>query len=243
MPKHSRPSESSNSMKIGILADIHGNGIAFERIYASLRKENCDLIFSLGDICGYYYDQNAIISILDDIPNLTALLGNHDAMFLDALHDEEASQKYCARYGRSFDFLKESITARSLRFLKNLPKKYVDEENGFAAYHGSPWDPMDEYIYPDSDWERFDQLPFSLVFLGHTHYPMDIRREKIRIINPGSAGQPRDGGWPSYAIYDDKKKSLSIKRVRFPLEALINDIRAKKENNPYLIDIFRRIRS
>lgn len=229
-------------MKIGIFGDVHGNGIAFEHICPSLREEQCDRIFFLGDICGYYYDQNTIISLLKEIPNLTALQGNHDAMFLNALQDEETAQKYRARYGRSFDYLKENITAQSLRFLKALPKRHVDEKTGFAAYHGSPWDPLNEYVYPDSDWERFDRLPFSLVFLGHTHYPMDIRREKVRIINPGSAGQPRDGGWPSYAVYDDIKKSLSIKRVVFPVQALIDDIKAKKETNPYLIEIFRRIR-
>jgi putative phosphoesterase len=230
-------------MKIGILADIHGNGIAFERVYESLRKERCDRVFFLGDICGYYYDQNRIISLLCDIPNLTAVLGNHDAMFLEAMHNEDIAEAYSTRYGKSIAILKNNATEESLRFLKKMPEKFIDEQNGLAAFHGSPWNPLNEYVYPDSRWERFDELPFSLIFLGHTHHPMDIRREKIRIINPGSAGQPRDGNWPSYAVYDDSTSKLEIKRIPFPLESLINDIKEKKENNPYLIDVFKRIRS
>jgi predicted phosphodiesterase len=230
-------------MKIGILADIHGNGVAFERVYESLRKERCDRVFFLGDICGYYYDQNSIISLLSEIPDLTAVLGNHDAMFLEALNNEDIAEAYSARYGKSIAILKNNITEKSLEFLKKMPEKYIDERNGLAAFHGSPWDPLNEYVYPDSRRERFERQPFSLIFLGHTHHPMDICGEKIRIINPGSAGQPRDGNWPSYAVYDDHTKKLEIKRIPFPVESLINDIKEKKENNPYLIDVFQRIRS
>lgn len=230
-------------MRIGAFADIHGNGPAFEIIHESLKKESCDRFIFLGDICGYYYDQNRIIEILSKIPNLTSILGNHDALFLKARDNRDLAKAYSARYGKSFEFLMESITPESIEFLKQLPTDFIDPELGIAAFHGSPWDPLGEYVYLDSEQRRFDELPFKLLFLGHTHYPMDIRRENIRIVNPGSAGQPRDGGWPSYAVYDDESQSVEIKRIPFDLDALVRDIENRQESNTYLIDVLRRIRT
>lgn len=40
----------------------------------------------------------------------------------------------------------------------------------------------------------------DILFTGHTHMPMDIEREGIRMVNPGSTALPR-GGYPAtYAI-------------------------------------------
>jgi len=230
-------------VRIGVFADIHGNGPAFEKIYESLGKESCNRYIFLGDICGYYYDQNGIIAILNKMPNLTSILGNHDAQFLKALDDRDFAKNYSTRYGKSFEFLMESLAPESIEFLRKLSVDFVDHDLGIAAFHGSPWDPLEGYVYPDSEQARFDQLPFRLVFLGHTHYPMDIQRENIRIMNPGSAGQPRDGGWPSYAVYDDETQSMEIMRIPFDVDALVRDIENRQEGNAYLIDVLRRIRT
>jgi putative phosphoesterase len=228
-------------VKIGVFADIHGNGSAFDRIYESLEKESCDRLFFLGDICGYYYDQNRIIEILNEIPNLTSILGNHDALFLEALDNRDLAKSYLDRYGKSNEFLMESITPESIEFLKKMPTHFKDHDLGIAAYHGSPWDPLGEYVYPDSAPARFAELPFKLVLLGHTHYPMDVHTDNGRIVNPGSVGQPRDGGWPSYAVYDDDIRNLEIKRIPFDVDRLVKEIESRHECNPYLIDILRRI--
>ncbi len=135
----------------------------------------------------------------------------------------------------------ESITPESVEFLQKLPLYFVDPDLGIAGYHGGPWDPLEEYIYPDSEPTRFDPLPFKTLLLGHTHYPMDIRGTNTRIINPGSAGQPRDGDWPSYAVYDDETQSVEIKRTAFDVDALVADIEDRHESNDYLIDVLRRI--
>jgi len=230
-------------MKIGTFADVHGNLFAFENIYRELKKEKCDMHLFLGDICGYYYHQNEVIEILKDIPHLKAILGNHDELFLKSLVDEKVMKQYTETYGRSFQFLKESITPGNLQFLKDLPEEVHLRQQGAAGYHGSPWNSLKEYIYPDSPLlERFDSLPFKVVFLGHTHRPMDIRLKKVRVINPGSAGQPRHGGWPSYAVYDTQTNQLEIKEVQYNVNALTDEIKKRKEDNTYLTRVLHRIR-
>jgi predicted phosphodiesterase len=228
-------------MKIGIFSDIHGNRFAFEKIYRELKKESCDMHLFLGDVCGYYYQQDEIMDILEDIPHLAAIQGNHDALFLECLGDEQKLKKYTRTYGLSFEAFKETITPRHLAFLRALPREFHLKEEGLAAFHGSPWNPLQEYIYPDSNLERFEGLPFNAVFLGHTHYPMDIRLQGIRVINPGSAGQPRNGGWPTFALYDTRARTLEIKSVPYPVDLMMAEITRRKDNNPYLIHILQRI--
>ncbi|NIM10368.1 MAG: hypothetical protein GTO45_00125 [Candidatus Aminicenantes bacterium] len=229
-------------MKIGIFSDIHGNLYAFENVYNELKKEGCDLHLFLGDICGYYFQQNEVIDILRDIPHLEALAGNHDIMFLKSLEDKNLMKEYTERYGLSFELLKGTITPENLDFLQRLPKEFHLGRYGIAGFHGSPWSFLEEYVYPDSPTQRFDTLDYDIVFLGHTHWTMDIIRERIRIVNPGSVGQPRDGGWPSYAVYDARSEKLEVKRVNYNVNALIEDIKRRKETNAYLIDVLHRIK-
>jgi predicted phosphodiesterase len=229
-------------MKIGIFSDVHGNLYAFESIYNELKKEGCDLHLFLGDVCGYYFGQNEVIDMLREIPNLEALAGNHDIMFLKSREDKNLLKAYTERYGLSFELLASTISPENLDFLRRLPKEFHLGRYGLAGFHGSPWSYLEEYVYPDSPTERFDTLEYDIVFLGHTHWAMDMIRERIRIVNPGSAGQPRDGGWPSYAVYDAGNKKLEVKRVNYNVNALIADIKSRKDTNPYLIDVLKRIR-
>jgi predicted phosphodiesterase len=232
-------------LKIGVFSDIHGNLFAFENIYKELKKEACDMHLFLGDVCGYYFQQNEVLDILSSIPNLHAVQGNHDRMFLGALEDEKEMELYTKHFGLSFENLKETISPKNLAFLKSLGEECYLEECGAAGFHGSPWKPTGEYVYPDSSeeqLEQFDSLPQQVVFLGHTHWVMDIEREHTRIINPGSAGQPRDGGWPSFGVYDTASGELKIKRVTYNVNTLINDIKQRMDPNTYLIDVLKRIK-
>lgn len=228
-------------MKIGIFSDIHGNLHAFENIHRELKKEKCDMHLFLGDLCGYYYRQEEIIEMLAEIPYLETTAGNHDDLFLKSLGDEHVMKSYTERHGLSFRFLSETISSFHLDFLSAMPKEFHLEEYGIAAFHGSPWDPLREYIYPDSPMERFAGLPFKVVFLGHTHRPLDIRLQDTRVINPGSAGQPRNGDWPSYALYNTGTDKLEIKQVPYDVNPLVHEIKRRKDHNAYLVQVLHRI--
>jgi len=229
-------------MRIAIFSDIHGNIHAFEKVYKRIKKEKCDLHFFLGDICGYYFHQNEVIDILREIPNIYCISGNHDVLFLKALENDCELQDYSDRFGLSFNFLKETITPVNLDFLRLLRRENIFERLKVAMFHGSPWSP-DEYVYPQFPMGMFDTLSYKVVFLGHTHRIMDFRGKNIRVINPGSAGQPRDGGWPSYAVYEMEDDVLEFKRVPYNIKALKKEIHKRRDTNPYLVDVLDRIGS
>ncbi|MEX0786870.1 MAG: metallophosphoesterase family protein, partial [Dehalococcoidia bacterium] len=56
-----------------------------------------------------------------------------------------------------------------------------------------PFDPHDEYLYPNSpNLQKLARIDADFIVLGHTHYHMALPVGRSLVINPGSAGEPRD---------------------------------------------------
>lgn len=229
-------------MKICIFSDIHGNLLAFEAAYRLILKESADINLFLGDLCGYYFDEIAVWDRLLTIPRLVALRGNHDDMFLRAAdRNISIQEQYRAEYGPAMDLFLEKDHKAVTAWLRSLHFTWEGQEAVCGAYHGSPWDALEEYIYPDTSLERFRNLQYPWVFIGHTHYSMDRIEGAVRVINPGSLGQPRDGYWPRFVVVDLSNGDVDFKEVRYDREMFIREIRRKAPRNPYLYKVIERI--
>ncbi len=227
-------------MKIGIFSDVHGNIHAFVKVWEALKVEACDLHIFLGDICGYYYHQNEVIETLKDMEGIIPLLGNHDALFLKMLDEETMRKDYAERYGSSCALLLDSIKKDNISFLKRLRQSYILDECNLCAFHGSPWDSLNGYVYPADSLNRFEILSYSFILLGHTHYCMDRKVGNARVINPGSCGQPRDEWRPSYATLNPESGDVKIRRVEYSRDLLMKEIMRYDEDRRYLIDVLTR---
>lgn len=227
-------------MRIGIFADIHGNIYAFERIMAAFKRELCDAYCFAGDICGYYYHQNEIVGHLRGMKDLFSVAGNHDAAFLDLVEGSFNGAGYRKRYGKSLDILKRSVEKNTLDFLSLLPPTQVIAKERVLMCHGSPWDNLNEYIYPTDPLDRFRGLGYKFVILGHTHYPMVKKIGDVCVINPGSCGQPRDTNSASYAVLDTGTGECRIKRVAYDVEAMVREVLGAREENSYLSEVLKR---
>jgi putative phosphoesterase len=229
-------------MKICVFSDIHGNLEAFNAARVLIAKESADMNIFLGDLCGYYFDELAVWQKLIKIPNLTVLRGNHDDIFLRAANGDKAElEKYSAKYGPALKlFLKKNYNEMAV-WLDKLPLSWECSESSCSGYHGSPWDPLNEYIYPDAPLERFRDIKEGLVFLGHTHYSMDKSNGKVRIINPGSIGQPRDGHWPSFTVVDTVNMKACQREIRYDKDAFIRKVRKMAPHEEYLHDVIGRM--
>jgi predicted phosphodiesterase len=231
-------------MKICVFSDIHGNGPAFTAALGGILSEQADINVFLGDLCGYYYDQLEILPRLQAIPNLVALRGNHDSLFIDIHNgDTNARQNYLSRYGKSIEKLLQSDCNELVTYLANLPDSVAWKDYGGVCFcHGSPWSPTDGYVYPDTPLEQFEIHAASVFILGNTHYPMHrMVGEKI-IINPGSLGQPRHGGWPSYAVLDLPSRSVVFREIRYDMAPLYCQIEGAMEKNLYLKEVLCRVK-
>jgi putative phosphoesterase len=208
-------------VKIGLIADIHANRVALRAVFDVL--QSVDLLLCAGDLTGYYTDPNGVISDLLD-QSVQFIVGNHD-WYLD--NPPNAPNQVLRQ---SIEFTRSQLLLEYRRLLANTRSQLRLEADGIqiAMYHGSPWDPLEEYVYPDyPHFERFVEIDADVIVLGHTHYPM-IREICGRLlINPGSCGQPRDRDLrASCAVLDTQTVAAQIVRVDYDVEQVIASIRS-----------------
>jgi diadenosine tetraphosphatase ApaH/serine/threonine PP2A family protein phosphatase len=219
-------------MRIAVLSDIHANLIALDAVLASIGS--VDAVWHLGDVVGYGPDPNGVVERLTAI-GATGVRGNHDAAACGGPQIEYFNPDARA----AMEWTRATIGQTTRAWLGRLPERHVDGD--FSLVHGSPRDPM---------WEYITSIPVATAnmavlgtrngLFGHTHVPVDIREgdrriepispgrgsestldERRTLLNPGSVGQPRDGDpRASYMILDTAAASCSWHRVAYDIAAV-----------------------
>lgn len=222
-------------MNLAVFSDIHGNIYSLEKALKIMQTYRPDGYLFLGDMAGYYYYQNECISLLSNLSNLISIKGNHDEYFLNSLKDKNYLKELDKAYGKAYSRLHQNITTESLDFFNNL--NMCEKNEFYEAYHGSPNNYLQEYIYPDTDI-KFDTTA-AIIFMGHTHYPMKREINDTLVLNPGSIGQPRDYNEGSFMIVDTNDKMVENIRYKYNKRDLIDTVIAL-DDNKYLIEILKR---
>ena len=63
----------------------------------------------------------------------------------------------------------------------------------------------------------------DMVLTGHTHLPFTMNLGKLRIVNPGSVGQPKHGSPVAcYALWENGR--LSLRSCRYPVEDTLQKV-------------------
>ncbi|MCV0404246.1 MAG: metallophosphatase family protein [Chloroflexi bacterium] len=221
-------------MRIAVLSDIHANLPALEAVRADL--PDVDQVWVLGDIVGYGPQPNEVISALQAM-GARSVLGNHDGAAIGTVDAAYFNPDARAAIEWTAGVVDENARA----YLATLPEVRRDGE--VTAVHGSPRDPIWEYITSSGiAAANFEHFETRLCLFGHTHLPIAYRLtsdgidvqpgmpgESVRIgaaralLNPGSVGQPRDGlPDAAYAVLeldasiDDAV--ISFHRVRYEID-------------------------
>lgn len=216
-------------MLICFFSDIHGNGYAFDAFLEEMKKKKPDRIIFGGDFAGYYYDADRIISKVREM-KLPCVLGNHDEMLLQLLDGQADVLKLTAKYGCSYTKLVKELQKENERFLRGLPRflEMKTDDLSLGFFHGSPRDYQNDRIYPDTEIEDKRELnlfaPYDYVFCGHTHHKLVKTFGHTVLINPGSAGQQRDGKGTSYVLFDTKRRAFEICTFSYDMESLKQDV-------------------
>lgn len=231
-------------VKVAILSDLHGNAVALEKVLEEARKAGAQELLIAGDFTGYYYQPDRIFQLLNSW-KWDGVIGNHDKFLRDFGGKKELMADYRVSYGKALEVALEKLGEKEKQLLFSLPEKKELDYGGkrILVCHGAPWQ-NDEYIYPDAQpevFERIAKLGYDFVILGHTHYPMIKRVGRTTIINPGSAGQPRDeGGNASWALVDFTSGETEIRRVRFDTEEILEDVDSHDPGLKYLKEVLNR---
>lgn len=231
-------------MKIVFFSDIHGNIDAFRVFQERMRDECPDRVIFCGDIFGYYYHQDEILAALFE-NQWTCLLGNHDRYFLDLLEGRRELETLCSRYGTSYrrNLRHGAVSADHIAFLRKLAPQAEFFIDGLriAAFHGSPGDPLEGRVYPDTPVSGLlPYEPYDYVILGHTHHKMVRRVGRTTVVNPGSLGQQRDGRGCSYLVLDTAAGTHSFRMVEYDLRPLLREIEAWDPDKPFLSEVLTR---
>ncbi|MEP7082036.1 MAG: metallophosphoesterase family protein [Chloroflexota bacterium] len=218
-------------MRIAVLSDIHSNLPALEAVRADLPP--VDEVWVLGDIVGYGPQPNEVIVTLQEL-GARSVLGNHDGAAVEMV--DAAYFNPDAR--AAIEWTRDVIDANSRAYIATLPE--VRRHGEVTAVHGSPRDPIWEYITSTGiAAANFEAFETRLCLFGHTHLPVIFRElnggvETLpgsagpavelnggrSLVNPGSVGQPRDGiPDAAYAIVDvgagAARDSVEFRRVPY----------------------------
>jgi putative phosphoesterase len=232
-------------MKIGLLADIHGNAHALKAVLKSAKKQGVDKLLCCGDYVGYYYEPDIVIALLDDW-DWVGISGNHEAMLYDWLNEKNRDD-IKTKYGSGISFAAKKLdyeTAVRLYEMPNTKKLNIDNYK-ILLCHGSPWD-RDIYIYPDAEKKTVDKMfnhesDFDVLIYGHTHYPVIWEQNSKKIINPGSVGQPRDRKLgASWALWDTDTNYVNFFRKKYDTNPVIEMCKKYDPRISYLVDVLVR---
>jgi diadenosine tetraphosphatase ApaH/serine/threonine PP2A family protein phosphatase len=210
-------------VKIAILSDIHANLAALQAVLADIDAVAPDaVIWHTGDIVGYNAEPNEVVAVLRE-RGAVGVMGNHDAAVLGELD----VKWFNAAAAAAVRWTSTHLTFESASWLHALPK--ISEMGGATLVHGSPRDPLGEYVI-DTVGARENLLSLStpVLFHGHTHVPaywalrggqatsvvIDGYAQQLflpSLINVGSVGQPRDGDVrASWVLWDRSDDGSAI---------------------------------
>src|SRR3954453_22166284 len=196
-------------MRILVVSDIHGNWPALAAI-----DEPYDVCLCLGDLVDYGPDPARCVRWAMTHAHYS-IRGNHDHGVAQGVPVHgEAGYRYLTRASRPLQW--ESLGPEEPRYLLQLPltKRLTLGGKRFLLVHGTPRDPLDEYLMKDPEtWaKRLQTADADIVCVGHSHMQFNLVAGGVVILNPGSVGQPRDGDpRAAYAIIDDGK--IELRRV------------------------------
>jgi predicted phosphodiesterase len=226
-------------MRIAVISDVHANLHALEAVLAAVDSERPDALWCLGDVVGYGPQPSrccAAVAARADV----GLVGNHDLGVLGTvdLVDFSPDAAYAARWTA------EQLDRDAHDYLSSLEP--AAETDAVSLYHGSPRDPVWEYVLTDEAARASIELaPRPIVLVGHSHVALAVGLVDGQLegglapegtetalgdgerwlLNPGSVGQPRDGDpRAAWMMLDLGLRQASFRRVPYDVERTQQEI-------------------
>ncbi len=236
-------------MRVAVISDIHGNAHALDAVLRAVEAAQADAVWCLGDVVGYGPKPNRCCTVVEAAADI-GLRGNHDLACLGLLDVRDFSPDAAA----SANWTADVLTAGSRRYLESLDAETGLDEIGL--YHGSPRDPVWEYVLSDAiAAANFATVDDRIILVGHSHIPLAIvLHEDVLggghapadeehdisdgrwLLNPGSVGQPRDGdARAAWLLLDLDAMVATFRRVEYPIERTQDEIRERGLPEPLAV--------
>jgi putative phosphoesterase len=222
-------------MRVALIADIHGNLVAFEAVLAEIAREQVDAMVCLGDVAAFGPQPDEVVSRLRAL-GCPVVMGDADATLLSPL--PPAEHETLRRLQEIDRWAAGRLSPGNRTFLASFAPTVTLEMDGVAllCYHGSPLVNTDRLYATtsDADLERFFAGTEAQIYAGgHTHLQLLRRYRNALVLNPGSVGLPydrvpspdvavRNPPWGEYALVTvaDGRLAVDLRRVPFDVAAL-----------------------
>lgn len=228
-------------MRIAVISDIHSNLHALEAVLTDIETEAPDEIWCLGDVVGYGPKPNECADIVRERAAVV-LVGNHDLASIGKLDTSD----FGPLAAESAHWTERTLGEEQAAWLRTLESAATRE--GLELYHGSPRDPVWEYVLSEEvALENLELTSAPIVLVGHSHIALALSWDGKRLdgglahggteldtsgarwlINPGSVGQPRDSdARAAWLLIDIEAERAAFRRVPYPIEQTQSEMRAE----------------
>lgn len=227
-------------MRTLVISDIHGNAAALRAVAAV----PFDFLVCLGDIVGYGPRPAECVTWVRSHADVV-VQGNHDHAIGNA-DDPRCSTPFRWLAEATTPLQRAQLPVDDRRWLAALPRLAAFPLDGrrTVAVHATPSDPLYRYVGPDPvRWEaERDGVHADLLLVGHTHLPFDLTVSGLRIVNPGSVGQPKDGD-PAAAFAVIEDGAVTLRRARYDVDVVAEQYREAGVPTPAAAALTRLLRT
>lgn len=244
-------------MRIALFSDIHGNSLALDAVLEDIQAQGgVDLNWILGDLVAIGHDPVGTLDRLSRLSNAYFTRGNTDRYVVTGDRPQPTPEEVSsnsdllpvyAEVMQTFAWTQGALaTTGWLTWLAELPlEQRITLPNGtrVLGVHASPGNDDGPGIHPDLSGKELQGLlkgcDANLIFVGHTHWPLEIKFKGTHLINIGSVSNPLSPDLrASYAILDGDKKGYRIeqRRVAYDRQAVISELeRVRHPTRNYII--------
>jgi predicted phosphodiesterase len=209
-------------LRVAVFSDVHGNTLALDAVLADIeRAGGVDAHWFVGDAAMIGFDPVGAVERLSTLPNLVAVRGNGDRRLAtdpDLVREittrfVETAEPSEAKIWRSVladsEWTRELLrSAGHYEWIAALPLEQriaLPDGTRVLLVHAAPGTdegPGIQARHSDDDLRGIlAGAQADLIFVGHTHRPLDRTVDGIRVINLGSLSNPPD---------DDKRAKWTL---------------------------------
>ena len=218
-------------MKVAVLSDIHGNGIALEYAINDLKSLGIKKVIILGDIIMKGPMPLKSLEMLKDkdLEIIAWIKGNTD-LWLEEITDvwiPSTRREY--ELNLYYKYAKDKLKEEQIVFLKELPLECSININGISilCVHGTPQsivEALDSSVSEEEIKKAIKGVEEQLILSGHSHTSFIGEVDGKIIFNVGSIGNSLDGdNRISYGVLDfvEGRVNLVNRRISYPVGEII----------------------
>lgn len=236
-------------MRVAVFSDVHGNPIAFDAVLADIEAAGgVDAHWFVGDAAAMGFDPAGAVERIRTLPGLLAVRGNtdrytvDDAWGIDQVMDKagtsarEEVQNFLGMI-RSFAWTRGALqVSDGYDWVAGLPTEQrvtLPDGTRVLLVHAAPGTDDGPGFKPgmseDDLRASLAGAGADLVFVGHTHQPMDETVDGVRLINLGSVSNPGTSDQRAmWTLLDADESGYRIERrfAAYDVAAVIAEIGA-----------------